>query len=73
MAYDYDISYKKGKENVVADALSRLHSRELMALAISSKSTDLMEEIQRSWETNTYLRNIISQVRDHNLPHSTFV
>lgn len=45
MGYDYEISYKKGKENVVAIAFSRVQTGELMAIAISSISTELMQEI----------------------------
>ena len=42
MGYDYEINYKKGRENVVADALSRVNSSELMFMAISTISSDLM-------------------------------
>ena len=49
MGYDYDISYKTGKENFVADALLRAHQRELLAIAVSSISNGLMKEIQNSW------------------------
>ena len=48
MNYDYDITYKKGKENIVADALSRVNTGELLALAVSSISTEIMEEIRSS-------------------------
>ena len=36
MGYDYDICYKKRKENVAADALSKIHCSELLAMAVSS-------------------------------------
>ena len=48
MGYDYDISYKNGRENVVADALSRMNTGELLLLAVSSISVGLMEQIQKS-------------------------
>ena len=73
MGYDYDISYKKGKENVVTDALSRLHNGKLMAIVISSIFTNLIQEIQKSWKNDPYIKDLISQLRDHNLPYSTYV
>ena len=60
MGYDYEIRYKKGKENIAADALSRMHSGELMMMAISAISSDLMSEIKSSWETNEELKNMIT-------------
>ena len=63
MGYDYEISYKKGRENVVADALSRVQSNELMIMAISAISSELMPEIQLSWEKDAELRNLISQLQ----------
>ena len=43
MGYDYDISYKKRKENIIADALLRVHTGELLVMAVSSVFTELME------------------------------
>ena len=63
MGYDYDISYKKGRENVVTDALSRVKAGELLSLAVSSISTELMEQIQRSWENDPYLVNLMVQLQ----------
>ena len=62
MGYDYDICYKKGKENLVADALSRVKAGELLVLAVSGISSDLMEEIQKSWDTDEELQQLISQL-----------
>ena len=36
---------KKGKENMVADALSRVNARELLSLVVSSISARLMDQI----------------------------
>ncbi|KAJ0555261.1 putative nucleotidyltransferase, Ribonuclease H [Helianthus annuus] len=49
MGYDYDIIYKKGAENSVADALSRVHSSTLMALAVSSFEPVLLQQIKDHW------------------------
>ena len=46
MGYDYEISYKKGRENVLADALSIVPLSELVLMAISAISSDLMTQIQ---------------------------
>ena len=72
MGYDYDICYKKGKDNVAADALSRLHSGELIAMAVSSIPSELLREIQGSWESDSKLSLLISQLKLQALPHSPY-
>ena len=49
MGFDYEICYKKGKENVVADGLSTATSSQLMALTLSEISLDLLEQVKKSW------------------------
>ena len=48
MGYDYEIRYKKGRENIIVDALSRMHSGEMVMMSISTISSNLMYEIQSS-------------------------
>lgn len=48
ISYDFDITYKQGRENIVADALSRLPTAELAALVVSSAVESLMLEIEES-------------------------
>ena len=50
MAYDFEIQYKQGKENIVANALSRVHSHGIMMHATSTVSTKLLERIKPTWQ-----------------------
>jgi len=58
LGFDYEIRYRKGKENIAVNALSRISSSELNALVISMISTDLMEKNQenlgRSYDYKSY-------------------
>ena len=72
MGYDYEIVYKKGKENTAADGLSRIHSSELLVMAVSSISSELVQEIQDSWERDPALQSLISQLKQESLPHSPY-
>lgn len=47
MSMDYEIQYKKGKDNSVADALSRASHVEILQLLVSYVSSQLWELIKR--------------------------
>ena len=64
MGYGYEISYKKGRENVTVDVLSRIHSSELMTMAILAISFNLMSQIQLSWEVDQELMSLITQLQE---------
>ncbi|GJT98869.1 transposon ty3-I gag-pol polyprotein [Tanacetum coccineum] len=46
LGYDYEILYKKGSENVVADVLSRSPIPSLQTMVVSDISNDLLERIK---------------------------
>lgn len=63
MGLDYEVWYRKGKENVAADALSRITNGELMATVISQIQTNLLTKVKASWATDTTLQGIINQLQ----------
>nr|GEV47315.1 hypothetical protein [Tanacetum cinerariifolium] len=58
MRFDYEITFKKGVENVSADALSRIQNdAQLFSLySDSSVSTDLLQKIEATWTEDTELQ-----------------
>ena len=59
MGFEYEIHYKSGAENVVADALLRVTQAELLMVAISTIQSNLLDLIKGSWTTNSALQHII--------------
>ncbi|XP_057453401.1 uncharacterized protein LOC130745246 [Lotus japonicus] len=62
MGLSYVIQYKKGKENVVADALSRASHGELLQLSVSSISSELWALLTQAYAADDALKLLISQV-----------
>ena len=56
MGYSYDIQYKSGKENLAADALSRVPGAEVLYMAISSIESQLIDDIKASWRLDSVLK-----------------
>ena len=63
MGYDYEICYNRGKENVAADALSRVSSHQLSLMALSVVSSDLLSSIQQSWDIDPHCKQLITQIQ----------
>ncbi|GKB74012.1 transposon ty3-G gag-pol polyprotein, partial [Tanacetum coccineum] len=66
LGYDYEIVYKKGSENVVADALSRMDSSgELLQISVSSVSSDVWDKLKDSWKNDLDAQNLIKTLENH--------
>lgn len=52
MRFDYDIVYKKGKENLVVDALSTLHN--------NNQTSNLLPSEIKEWKIHVLKINIFS-------------
>jgi len=46
MRYDFEIQYKKRKENIVADTLSRVNSTKLLCMALQAANQSLLQQIK---------------------------
>lgn len=49
LGYDYEIIYKKGKDNVVVDALSHQYEDEGSLLTLLALIPDWLEEAHQEW------------------------
>ncbi|GJV46329.1 putative nucleotidyltransferase, ribonuclease H [Tanacetum coccineum] len=63
LGYDYTIEYKKGRENVAADALSRVQGVTLFTMAISQVEPLLLEKVIASQEADIQLQAIKEQIK----------
>nr|XP_009790845.1 PREDICTED: uncharacterized protein LOC104238238 [Nicotiana sylvestris] len=67
MGYDYTITYKKDQDNLVVDALSRVPKADdkfdAELLTLSSISSDFIEQIKGSYETDSHLQQLLQQLQ----------
>jgi len=70
MGFDYEICYKKGKEDVVADGLSRITAAQLLAITVSEINSELLEQVKQSWIEDTRIQEITNKLNQgESLPH----
>jgi len=71
MGLDFSIEYKKGKDNLVADALLKVRHNASIA-AILHFSPHLMTEAIGSWKAYSKLQKLVDKIRLTQQPHKLF-
>nr|GEW68344.1 gypsy/Ty3 retroelement polyprotein [Tanacetum cinerariifolium] len=61
IGFDYEVVYKKGSENGVVDALSRVQTYELFSMITTLVTTELAKKIKDSWATDKNFQAIITK------------
>ena len=62
MGYDYEITYKKGKDNLVADALSCTFDDHASVSVISILIPNWLQSVQEGYVNESSLSKIIQQL-----------
>ena len=72
--YDYEIQYKKGNDNYVADALPRLPRQQIMHMVLDTSSSEFLQKIEKIWEQDADLHALMSHLtwKGGNLGHYTW-
>jgi hypothetical protein len=75
LGFDYEIEFKKGKDNVVVDALLRVTCGTLSTITVSSLSTILLAAIKESWQKDKDVQLLIQELtlRPNSHPHYSWV
>jgi hypothetical protein len=63
--YDYEIIYKKGKDNVVADALSRKYEDEGSLFSLSFIVPYWLQDVSQEWLHDPKISHLIQQLQSN--------
>lgn len=72
MGNTFEIQYKQGKENVAADALSRISSSQFLHITLSQAHHTFYEELKQLWDTDPSLKKIITELQTNPSLHAAY-
>ena len=72
MTYDFEVVYKKRKENRATDALLRISSQKLSCMALSSISHVLYQQVLSSYEKEKGIQKVLQDLQQDPQSHKNF-
>lgn len=71
LGYSYEIAYKPGAQNRVADALSRVHEISPQYFSITIPHWEFLEKLKDSFQQDSQLKELLQQVKNNGqeFPH----
>lgn len=74
LGYDYELRYKKWKDNRVADALSRVPAEQAQLSALASVQPAWLQEVLDSYQGDEDIQQLISElvISNSHKPHYTY-
>ncbi|KAL4312297.1 hypothetical protein GQ457_01G050670 [Hibiscus cannabinus] len=73
MGYDFEVCYRKGASNTVADVLSRNPNfSQGVLMAINSFNSDWVSKISQSWTNDIKVQKIIREIEQNPTSHSKY-
>ena len=72
MGYDFEVQYKLGKENVAADALSRVSGSQLLHISLPQAHQGFFDFLKLLWQTDPHLSKLIMELKTNKLSHPQY-
>ena len=66
--YDYEILYKPGKQNVVADAPSRRPDLQISAISVVSVNPGIISDIKKAYSEDNHFKDVFVALSNGDSP-----
>lgn len=63
LEFDYEVQYKQGKDNIAANALSRVEGAEIVHMAMSVLECDLLLKIREAYDGDNNTKELIKKLK----------